>query len=161
MSNNFFSAGPTSPSDKKGSNQQQAVAAPAPVPTCIVPAVATAGREDTLKAVDSLLRRAGLPLSLEQQELMGRVMSLEAESKRLSETLRNERNDIATQRQSMQEDSGRFKCAVCLSNIVDRCLVPCGHTLCSACCAQLRTPKKCPYDRKNVTAEVPLFFGGS
>ena len=52
----------------------------------------------------------------------------------------------------------RFECKVCMVNIINTRLDPCGHTLCSTCYDRLPLPKKCPTCRIVTTKNQNLFF---
>lgn len=49
-----------------------------------------------------------------------------------------------------------FQCGICLTNDVNRILLPCGHLICDSCIPQLRN-RRCPFDRKPFTGVAPFF----
>ena len=48
---------------------------------------------------------------------------------------------------------------ICLENVVNTRLSPCGHLLCNICYDRLETPK-CPKCKQNVTSGERIYFGG-
>lgn len=48
-----------------------------------------------------------------------------------------------------------FQCAICTVNEVKLVMVPCGHTICSACFAKVK--RVCPYDRMRVERTCPFY----
>jgi hypothetical protein len=139
-------------SGTKLGSQFESVAAP----TATV-SVEPVGRSMLLGAVSSLLSRAKVPVSLEQGEMLERILELESSKKRLQ-------NDLAQERQSLLEASNlqrrtqaAMKCQICLTNDVSHVLTPCGHTLCGPCSSQL-PQQKCPYCRSRFSTAVKFFL---
>lgn len=56
-----------------------------------------------------------------------------------------------------------MKCPICMNNDLNRCLIPCGHTLCSTCAETLtlRGHAVCYLCRTPVERTVPFFLNGT
>ena len=58
----------------------------------------------------------------------------------------------------LQEEDERRQCTICTERDVDTVLVPCGHTMCGTCVAQLREPKTCPFCRNRCPSSIKFFL---
>ena len=83
--------------------------------------------------------KGATPLSISQ--LLGHAEIVEL----LKEKVRKRKADLTT-------------CIICLDNVPEVVLVPCGHqNLCGGCAYQWYEEKKCcPTDRKKITEIIPL-----
>ena len=61
-----------------------------------------------------------------------------------------------TLRAEVETLKSTFVCSICTVAEVDSVLIPCGHTMCSACVRSLREPR-CPWDRSHVQTAIPFF----
>lgn len=114
--------------------------------------------DEVLGALQSLHRRAGLPLSLDLSSLTQRLLQLQADAARLEADLASERALRLAAQDRLQHEAGLRSCQVCFGNEVSKVLVPCGHTVCEACMGQLRGGGKCPFCRTHVAQWVSLFL---
>ena len=48
---------------------------------------------------------------------------------------------------------GNFVCQICMTDDVNKVIVPCGHMLCDGCLGRLRD-RKCPFCRQAFTTSV-------
>lgn len=150
----------------------KAVAAPAPAPApapVAAPAPSSASvemvnlQEDdvdtqmTLQALQSLLQRAHLPMTLEASELVQRILTLETQQQHLEATLAKERDDWKRAQRQVAVTTAQFQCQLCLTNSVNVAFVNCGHNCCSSCSSKLLN-NRCPFCRRNITAKIPLYF---
>jgi hypothetical protein len=115
------------------------------------------GRSELLGAVSSLLSRAKVPVSLEQKEMMDRILELDAANKRLQNDLVQERQSLLEASNLQRRTQAAMKCQICLTNEVSHVLTPCGHTLCGPCSSQL-PQQKCPYCRGRIQNAVKFFL---
>eukprot|EP00981_Chlorochromonas_danica_P007846 scaffold1884_cov343-Ochromonas_danica.AAC.63 len=89
---------------------------------------------------------------------MARVLELETANKRSEESLSLERQQANQAQQRVRDKLQHFLCSICLEKNIQRALVPCGHSFCDDCCAQLPR-NRCPICRNNIQAKLKLFVG--
>ncbi len=100
-----------------------------------------------LRAVQSILSRAGLPMSVAQRDLVRANAELRAEIERLKGQVSGAREAKSRAEGKVQEVKEAFICGICQTVDVDTVLVPCGHLLCTECIGKLRR-RQCPYCRE-------------
>jgi hypothetical protein len=66
--------------------------------------------------------------------------------------------DVKRDDEAKEEDK-KYECKVCLLNIKNTVLIPCNHCIvCNTCAIELlKTTKKCPGCRVNITNVIPFF----
>mmetsp|Transcript_22436 Transcript_22436/g.43639 ORF Transcript_22436/g.43639 Transcript_22436/m.43639 type:complete len:346 (+) Transcript_22436:61-1098(+) len=113
--------------------------------------------EDLISAVSSLLARVNLPVTLEQKQLMKTNMGLQDELRAMKKqiTLVCDAKDRANQR--LKKIADGFTCKICLSEPIDRILIPCGHFVCSSCEGLLRT-RSCPFCRQRYQTSTKFYL---
>jgi hypothetical protein len=57
--------------------------------------------------------------------------------------------------------NNKYKCTICLTNEVNYCLQPCGHTLCTDCYGKLAKNTKCYACNTIINSKQKLFFLGN
>merc|ERR1711871_273645 len=119
--------------------------------------LAVVNQRDVVGAINGLLVRAGIPMSLEEKDLMARVMELESTTKRAETELQLERTQHSETRDHLTDAMNAFKCQVCITNEYDHVLVPCGHPICGMCLGQLAA-RKCPFCRAAINKSVKVFL---
>eukprot|EP01038_Epipyxis_sp_PR26KG_P006757 gene6757-9259_t len=120
----------------------------------------TVSHEDVIGALNGLLVRAGVPVSMDQQAMITRILELEASNKRIQSELLTERSQLVTTKQSLEESIAAHKCPICITNNVSHVLVPCGHTFCEVCINQLQR-NKCPNCRTTFQQKMKFFMNES
>ncbi len=108
-----------------------------------------------MSAVDDILKRAGLSLESEKRELIRGHLELKTKLEKTSDELVKKTNALDELRREREEEEKKKICPICLTNNINRVLVPCGHQLCSECVGSLRT-RSCPFDRRPIQTHVPL-----
>jgi len=63
-------------------------------------------------------------------------------------------HDLMTATRVSQGDSSVPRCPVCFDNVIDTCLVPCGHTFCGECDIRF----KCAICRTNILSKQKIYF---
>ena len=88
--------------------------------------------------------------------------SLEIEQENISRKLNGLRKLILTGVKEIvkPEDLNKKMCPVCFEREVNMVLLPCGHTYCKECSADIDRTRyaKCPQCRSNVNSRVKIFF---
>eukprot|EP00753_Platysulcus_tardus_P021952 PLAT9175.3.p1 GENE.PLAT9175.3~~PLAT9175.3.p1 ORF type:complete len:2055 (-),score=888.62 PLAT9175.3:62-6163(-) len=106
---------------------------------------------EMVQAVQSILSRLKLGMSLEQQKLVEDNLRVVAERDRLAAELKREAARTAELREELEESKSGMQCQICYTADCDRVLVPCGHMICASCvdgiAASGRT-RRCPFCRK-------------
>ena len=97
-------------------------------------------------------------MSLEEKDMMARILDLESTAKRNENELQLERTQHAETREHLSDAMNAFKCQVCLENDYDHVLVPCGHPICGTCLGHLAKPRKCPFCRASSRDIVKVFL---
>ena len=97
-------------------------------------------------------------MSLEERDLVARVLELESTAKRSENELQMERTQHSETREHLTDAMNAFKCQVCLTNDYDHVLVPCGHPICGTCMEHLAQPRKCPFCRSAARSTVKVFL---
>jgi hypothetical protein len=66
--------------------------------------------------------------------------------------------------ESVKAKEGDLACIICMENIADHCIIPCGHISLCAVCSNTLTHRnnvpKCPSCRVNITSIIKTFSGG-
>jgi hypothetical protein len=121
-------------------------------------------RARLLAAVDELLTRCGLPLSMEAAALARKQMELQAALRRSAATAAVERKRAAAAAARVEKARQALICGVCQFDAIDRVLVPCGHQLCAGCVGKLEGSeatrsmrRMCPFCRLRWQQTVPFF----
>ncbi|GJV35574.1 sacsin isoform X1, partial [Tanacetum coccineum] len=109
--------------------------------------------EELIQAVEETLARAGIELDMEKQGLLLTALSLEQRLKESQAALQleQEKSGIATKEADVAK--APFLCRICLSNIIDFTLVPCGHVLCHQCSFALSL---CPFCRVQLSETIKM-----
>jgi Zinc finger, C3HC4 type (RING finger) len=115
---------------------------------------------DLLEALHSLLGRVGLSPSLQESELLSKIIELENSTKRLQGEVHNEGRLLGEARQSLSEAENAKRCTICATGTVSHVLVPCGHVLCEECVGKLQTNRKCYFCRKNIDQKIRFYLAG-
>jgi Zinc finger, C3HC4 type (RING finger) len=115
---------------------------------------------DLLEALHSLLGRVGLSPSLQETELLSKIIELENSTKRLQVEVSNEGRLLGEARQSLSEAENAKRCTICATGTVSHVLVPCGHVLCEECVGKLQTNRKCYFCRKNIDQKIRFYLQG-
>ena len=82
-----------------------------------------------MSAVDDILKRAGLSLESEKRELIRGHLELKTKLEKTSDELVKKTNALDELRREREEEKKKKICPICLTNNVNRVLVPCGHQL--------------------------------
>merc|ERR1712146_847158 len=112
---------------------------------------------DVIGAISGLLVRAGIPMTLQEKDLMERVLELQASNKRIETALQQERQQHLETRNHLAGAVNVFHCGVCLTNDIDNVITPCGHPICETCLNHLHR-RQCPFCRNNILNTVKLFL---
>ena len=112
---------------------------------------------DVIGAISGLLARTGIPMSLQENDLMARVLELQASNKRAESALQQERQQHLETRHHLAGAVNVFHCGVCLTNDIDHVITPCGHPICETCMKQLPR-NKCPFCRVSISKTVKLYL---
>eukprot|EP00826_Nyctotherus_ovalis_P049640 TRINITY_DN6015_c0_g2_i1.p1 TRINITY_DN6015_c0_g2~~TRINITY_DN6015_c0_g2_i1.p1 ORF type:complete len:331 (-),score=53.82 TRINITY_DN6015_c0_g2_i1:3-995(-) len=85
------------------------------------------------------------------------VMQSKAEEEVVSLEVMEPEVEKVTENESKPKKSEdeKFLCKICMDNVVEYVLLPCGHTLCKMCTDPINN---CPFDRKAVTQKMQIFF---
>ena len=115
---------------------------------------------DVSDALISLMSRAGIPVSLEKQEFMARILELERTNRTLEAESVQAKNEGHECKRVMTRLQNSFLCEICTTNQVDTVLVPCGHTICKTCVGQLAR-QKCPFCRADLRSKVKFYLSSN
>jgi hypothetical protein len=112
---------------------------------------AAVSRDEIVQVVKSLLERADLQPTMEQEGLLQDNMRIAEERK----VARKEADHLRDQVKALSEELDKLRahqlCQICFTKDVDRVLVPCGHLLCHGCVEQLpQNGRACPFDRARI-----------
>ena len=113
-------------------------------------------REELMQTLNSLLIRSGIPLDLNQESLMSKIVDLDNNLKKVEAELQLDRHALVEAKDSLDKLHALNKCQICISREVTHVLVPCGHTCCCFCLDKLNN-RKCPFCRSTFTQKVKLF----
>ncbi len=113
-------------------------------------------REELIHTLNSLLIRSGIPLDLNQESLMSKIVELDNNLKKVEAELQHDRHALVEAKDSLDKLHALNKCQICISREVTHVLVPCGHTCCGFCLDKLNN-RKCPFCRSSFTQKVKLF----
>jgi rubrerythrin len=114
--------------------------------------VSSSDAASLVHGVQSMLKRVGLPLSLDTQELMGQNLQLKTELAQMQESKHKLEAEL---KNSKEEVSQAFQCQICQVSSVNHVLDQCGHTVCGDCLPNLRN--RCPYCRTPFRKAVKFY----
>jgi hypothetical protein len=130
-------------------------AAPASLST-----IGPVGRMELVGVVNSLLQRANVPLDLERQAMLQRIMQLDELKTTLMTEATTERAEAEAARRALASSNARLKCQICISNQVTHCMTPCGHTICESCVTSLNR-QACPFCRTAIRQSCRFYLEGT
>ena len=114
-------------------------------------------QEDIVEALNSLLTRIGLPPSIQEKNLLSRIIDLENRNKHLQSEVTNTGTMLNEAKQVICKAKNNNRCPICLTGEVSFVMVPCGHVLCRACMGSLQA-SKCPYCRKIIQQKIRFYM---
>jgi len=114
-------------------------------------------QSEVLGALSTLLQRAGVPISFEKQDLVKRIMELEASNRETQEELRSERSQLVEALSTVDSMKTAGMCQICLCNRVSHVMSPCGHTICGICLGKMQR-NKCPFCRANINTRTKFYL---
>jgi hypothetical protein len=112
---------------------------------------------DVSDALISLMARAGIPVSMEKQEFMSRILELERQNRALEAETAQAKSESQESKRVVSRLQTSFLCEICSTNPVDTVMVPCGHTICKTCVGQLAR-QKCPFCRADLRSKVKFYM---
>ena len=101
--------------------------------------------------VNALLARLNVSLSTNYEELLAEVWRLQHRIALVEEDRRAALQQIEHALRAQRDAEKALVCVVCLVNVVDRVLVPCGHSYCSTCVKRLVDGSSCPVCRHDIS----------
>lgn len=114
-------------------------------------------QEDVVEALNSLLTRIGLPPSIQEKNLLSRIIELENHNKHLQSEVASESKLLNEAKEAVTKAKSANQCPICLSEEVSFVMVPCGHALCRSCMGSLQG-NKCPYCRKVIQQKIRFYM---
>ena len=105
---------------------------------------------DLVDAVSSVLRRAGVPISLETEQLLSANLKLQHELAQARADLEDANLEASRAKDTLETTERQVTCQVCMQRRVDVLLNGCGHMLCGNCASQIR--ERCPFCRGGLEA---------
>ena len=112
---------------------------------------------DVTGALNGLLLRAGIPVSLEQTQMAEMIVDLQNKQRKKEHELEGERKQLQEALGHLSKFNSAFKCQVCFTNDFDTVLAPCGHCVCGKCAEQLNGAK-CPFCRQRFNQKVKMYL---
>ena len=118
--------------------------------------------DELVSAVQGILASANLPMSVEQQTLVGTNVRLQAQLEASAAAVARERDRsaaLSAELETLRVDA--FLCQICQAREITHVLVPCGHTLCGGCLGRIvgqarANQRRCPFDRQPFTSSIPF-----
>eukprot|EP00760_Papus_ankaliazontas_P023402 PhM_4_TR2050/c0_g1_i1/m.57990/K17592/SACS; sacsin len=113
-------------------------------------------REALVEAVAGLLERVGVPLSLQQHELLTELTARRRELNTVSQKLQTTTTELRQESARRVNAENALVCPICLDNRVSVAL-DCGHLLCGDCTAHLEL-QRCPVCRRAFSQPRQIFL---
>ena len=114
---------------------------------------------DLMEALNSLLSRVGLPPSIEENQLLTRIVDLENSNRRLQASVTEEGRLLGEARKCLSDEKNSHRCSICEAEVVSHVLVPCGHVVCRSCVDRL-VDHRCPFCRKLIEHKIRFYMPG-
>ena len=91
------------------------------------------------------------------EEKMKKIEALEAENLQLKQESMEQTNEIASLK-AAAGDPSKYECCLCMEEMIDTTLDPCGHMMCKNCAFQIINGKKsCPFCKCAVTRTFQMY----
>ncbi|CAI5733901.1 unnamed protein product [Peronospora farinosa] len=100
--------------------------------------------------VNALLARLNVSLSTSYEELLAEVWRLQHQVALMEKDRRAALQQMEQALRAQRDAEKALVCVVCLVNVVDRVLVPCGHSYCTTCVYRL-DGTSCPVCRHDIS----------
>eukprot|EP00003_Mantamonas_plastica_P033334 TRINITY_DN947_c0_g1_i1.p1 TRINITY_DN947_c0_g1~~TRINITY_DN947_c0_g1_i1.p1 ORF type:complete len:493 (-),score=157.03 TRINITY_DN947_c0_g1_i1:212-1690(-) len=109
--------------------------------------------KDVVNAIVELMARVNIPLSADMRELMGKKMKLEQEASEMTRRATEAEKRLMELEGKTEQVEEVCTCPICLTNVVNRVINPCGHTVCGECLGSIRG-QACPFCRQRMEGSV-------
>ena len=105
---------------------------------------------ELVDAVSSVLKKAGVPISLETQKLLDANLTLQAELSQYKHDLEERSLEASKAKRELEASSRSTTCQVCMERRKDIVINVCGHMLCGTCMSTGQIDR-CPFCRREIT----------
>nr|XP_043613326.1 uncharacterized protein LOC122585271 [Erigeron canadensis] len=111
--------------------------------------------EEFAQAVEEMLCGAGVGLDMEMECLIQTTLSLQEKLKESQAALLLEQEKSEMAAKEAETAKLALLCRICLTNVTDITIVPCGHLLCHRC---LSAVSHCPFCRIQLSTTIKIYW---